>query len=254
MQCDASTTVLVTGGASGLGAGTVEHLRRLGCDVVSVDLPDRGGEDIATANGARFTPCDVSSVEAIDAALETILAEGPVPRVLVNCAGIAPASRTISRQGPHDAALFQQVIAVNLTGSFLMSSRLASHMTTLEPRADQERGVIINTASVAAYDGQVGQCAYAASKAAIAGMTLPMARDLASMGIRVCAIAPGIFATPMVTAMPEEVQASLADQVPFPKRLGKASDYAALVTHIIENRMLNGEVIRLDGAIRMGVK
>lgn len=254
MQCDDKLGVVITGGASGLGAGTAAALTVLGCPVTVIDLPDADSERRVTYAGQRFVSCDITDVDAVDAAVEHIVAEAGIPRVVINCAGIAPAARSVSRNGPHDAALFARVVAVNLTGSFLVASRFASHMATLQPLDDGERGLIVNTASVAAYDGQVGQCAYAASKAGIVGLTLPMARDLASLGIRVCAIAPGIFETPMVTAMPEEVQESLAAQIPFPKRLGKPSDYASLVRQMIENPMLNGEVVRLDGAIRMGAK
>ena len=252
--CSHDTTVLVTGGASGLGAATAAHFCELGCMVIVTDLPsDEAAERVATM-GAEFLPADVSRSDQVQDLVSTLVKVKCIPRVLVNCAGIAPASRTVTREGPHDVAIFEKTIGVNLIGSFLMASNIANAMTSLDPLEDNERGVIINTASVAAYDGQIGQCAYAASKAAIAGMTLPMARDLASLGIRVCAIAPGIFATPMVTSMPEEVQDALAAQVPFPKRLGKPDEYAALAQHIAENRMLNGEVIRLDGAIRMGPK
>ncbi len=254
MRCDAGTSVVVTGGASGLGRGTVMHLRALGCPVAVLDLPNELAAQELAAEGVLFVGCDITSVDAVDSAIEQVIAAHGIPGVVVNCAGIAPAARSVSREGAHDAALFATVVNVNLTGSFLVASRFAAQMAKAEPGLDNERGVIINTASVAAYDGQVGQCAYAASKAGIVGLTLPMARDLASLGIRVCAIAPGIFETPMVTGMPAEVQESLAAQIPFPKRLGKPSDYATLVQQIIENRMLNGEVIRLDGAIRMGAR
>lgn len=254
MQCEASSLALVTGGASGLGAATVAHLRAAGCPVVSIDLPGGDGASQAAAVGAGFMSCDITDSSAVEETVSAVVAQHGAPRILVNCAGIAPAARTVSRQGTHDPALFARVVAVNLVGSYLMAAAVAGSMATLSPLLDDERGVIINTASVAAFDGQAGQCAYAASKAGIAGMTLPLARDLASLGIRACAIAPGIFSTPMLSAMPEEVQASLAAQVPFPKRLGDAREYAQLVQHIIENRMLNGEVIRLDGAIRMGAK
>jgi len=246
MRCDAQCLVLVTGGASGLGSATAMHFAELGCRVVVLDL--------AGESTLPMVHCDVTDAAAVAKAIETIVADHGVPRVLVNCAGIAPASRTVSRSGPHDTDLFTKVIAVNLIGSFTVAAQLASHMVANEPLADGERGVIVNTASVAAFDGQVGQCAYAASKAGVAGMTLPMARDLASLGVRVCAIAPGIFATPMVTAMPDDIQQSLAQQIPFPKRLGAPHEFAQLVQHIAENSMLNGEVIRLDGAIRMGAK
>lgn len=254
MQCDKQLSVVVTGGASGLGAGTVAHLRNLGCTVSCIDLPDATAAQHCESEGVLFVGGDITDVQTVDDAIATVIERHGVPQVIVNCAGVAPAARTVSRKGVHDAQLFARVIGVNLTGSYLVASRFAAHMINNEPRIDHERGVIINTASVAAYDGQAGQCAYAASKAGIVGLTLPMARDLASLGIRVCAIAPGIFETPMVTGMPEEVQASLTSQIPFPKRLGTAQDYAKLVQHIIENRMLNGEVIRLDGAIRMGAK
>ncbi len=254
MQCSDKTLAVVTGGASGLGAGTVAHLRFLGCPVVSLDLDSGDGARVAASVGAEFLACDVTDVDAVQDTVTTIVNSFGAPRILFNCAGIAPAARAVSRNGPHDPGLFAHTVAVNLTGTFVMASAVATTMAELEPRADNERGVIINTASVAAFDGQIGQCAYAASKAGVAGMTLPLARDLASLGIRAVAIAPGIFATPMLATLPDEVQQSLAEQVPFPKRLGVAADFAALVQHIIENRMLNGEVIRLDGAIRMAMK
>ena len=254
MQCDNNLSVVVTGGASGLGAGTVAHLAAMGCKLACLDLPNPAVAASYAQQGIQFIGCDITDVEALDSAISDVNECIGIPQVVINCAGIAPAARAVNREGAHDAALFARVVSVNLTGSFLVASRFASHMVTTEPRMDKERGVIINTASVAAFDGQVGQCAYAASKAGIAGLTLPLARDLSSFGIRVCAIAPGIFETPMVTGMPQDVQDSLAAQVPFPKRLGTPDDYAKLAQHIIENRMLNGEVIRLDGAIRMGAK
>lgn len=254
MQCDKNLSIVVTGGASGLGAGTISHLAAMGCQLACLDLPNPSVAEAYAQKGIQFVGCDITDVDALDRAIADVLENIGVPQVVVNCAGIAPAARAVNREGPHDAALFARVVSVNLIGSFLVASRFAAHMVTSEPRIDNERGVIINTASVAAFDGQVGQCAYAASKAGIAGLTLPLARDLSSLGVRVCAIAPGIFETPMVTGMPQEVQDSLAAQVPFPKRLGTPDDYAKLVQHIVENRMLNGEVIRLDGAIRMGAK
>lgn len=254
MQCDIHASVVITGGASGLGRGCATHLAGMGCRVAVLDLPNESAAAELEGQGIHFIDCDVTDVEAIDHAVTLVIDAIGIPGVVINCAGIAPAARAVNREGAHDAGLFQKVVSVNLTGSFLVASRFASQMVKREPGEDGERGVIINTASVAAYDGQVGQCAYAASKAGIVGLTLPMARDLASLGIRVCAIAPGIFETPMVTGMPDEVQQSLAAQVPFPKRLGKPADYATLAQHIIENRMLNGEVIRLDGAIRMGAR
>jgi NAD(P)-dependent dehydrogenase (short-subunit alcohol dehydrogenase family) len=254
MQCNEDLSVVIAGGASGLGAGTISHLAAMGCKMACLDLPNPAVARDYAENGVQFIGCDITDVDALDQAIGEVIEHCGIPQVVVNCAGIAPAERAVNREGAHDAALFARVISVNLTGSFLVASRFAAHMVTSEPRIDNERGVIINTASVAAYDGQVGQCAYAASKAGIAGLTLPLARDLSSLGIRVCAIAPGIFETPMVTGMPQEVQDSLAAQVPFPTRLGTPDDYATLVQHIIENRMLNGEIIRLDGAIRMGAK
>lgn len=254
MRCDASLLAVVTGGASGLGAATVTHLRDLGCPVISMDLPSDAGAVAAAESGAHFVGCDITDANSVVDVVARIVEQHGIPRLLVNCAGIAPAARTVSRSGTHDPVLFSNVVSVNLCGSFYMASTVAGHMVCATPLEDNERGVIINTASVAAYDGQAGQCAYAASKAGIAGMTLPLARDLASLGIRACAIAPGIFATPMVMNMSPEVQESLAAQIPFPKRLGNPAEYAQLVQHITENRMLNGEVIRLDGAIRMGAR
>jgi len=252
MKCDDSLAVVVTGGASGLGMGTIRRLHALGCKLMCIDLPNDPVQAEYANEGIAYAACDITDENALDTAVNTTIERIGTPQVVVNCAGIAPAARTVGKQGVHSADLFQRVLAVNLSGSFLVASRFAAHMQLNNPRDDDERGVIINTASVAAYDGQIGQCAYAASKAGIVGLTLPMARDLSSLGIRVCAIAPGIFETPMVTGMPDEVQQSLAQQIPFPKRLGRAEDYASLVQQIIENRMLNGEVIRLDGAIRMG--
>jgi len=254
MHCDNSISAVVTGAASGLGAATAKHLKSLGVDVSGIDLPSEENKKSVTELGAHFYACDVSDSANIDETVSAIVAKHGAPRVLINCAGIAPAKRTVSRSGPHDPALFAKVISINLVGSYLMCAAVANAMVAADALDDGEKGVLINTASVAAFDGQVGQCAYAASKAGIAGLTLPLARDLSSMGIRACAIAPGIFLTPMLAAMPEDVQTSLAEQVPFPKRLGHPDEYASLVQHIIENRMLNGEVIRLDGAIRMGAK
>jgi len=250
MRCDEQLGVVITGGASGLGAGAARALAALGC---RVSIIDRANPD-KSVGGVYALSCDITDSSAVENAVDQVVKERGIPRVVVNCAGIAPAARTVSRSGAHDASLFEQVIAVNLTGSFVVASRFAARMAALDPLEDGERGLIVNTASVAAYDGQVGQCAYAASKAGVVGLTLPMARDLASLGIRVCAIAPGIFETPMVTSMPAELQESLAAQVPFPKRLGRPSDFAALVRQMIENPMLNGEVVRLDGAIRMGAR
>ena len=253
MKIDHESLAVVTGGASGLGLGVASLLRERGAPVAILDV-SADLEAVAERLGAVSFHCDVSDAEAIASVCQQLVASLGAPRIVVNCAGIAPAARTLSRKGPHDAALFAKTIGINLTGSFLVASVLSEAMASLAPLEDNERGVIINTASVAAYDGQTGQVAYAASKGGIVGLTLPMARDLSSLGIRVCAVAPGIFATPMLAAMPDEVQQSLADQVPFPKRLGVPEDFSALVQHIVENRMINGEVIRLDGAIRMGAK
>jgi NAD(P)-dependent dehydrogenase (short-subunit alcohol dehydrogenase family) len=213
------------------------------------------GEALARELGpiARFVKCDVSSEADAQAAVAAATALGTL-RGLVNCAGIAIGEKTISKDGPHALASFASVISINLIGSFNMIRLAASAMAALEPTSDGERGVLINTASVAAYDGQIGQVAYAASKGGVVGMTLPVARDLARSGIRCMTIAPGLFATPMLLGMPQEVQDSLGKQVPFPSRLGQPAEYAALAKHIIENVMLNGETIRLDGAIRMQPK
>jgi NAD(P)-dependent dehydrogenase (short-subunit alcohol dehydrogenase family) len=241
---------IVTGGASGLGEGTARMLRLAGADVVIADMQAEKGQAVAREIGATFVPCDVSQESDAQTVVERARALGPVMG-LVNCAGIAPAEKTVGKQGAHSLAVFSKVIQVNLIGTFNMIRLAAQAMSGNEALETGERGVIINTASVAAYDGQIGQAAYSASKGGVVGMTLPIARDLSRNGIRVMTIAPGIFATPMVAGMPADVQASLAASVPFPARLGQPADYAKLVRQIIENEMLNGEVIRLDGAIRM---
>lgn len=240
---------IVTGGGSGLGAATAKALAAEGAKVTVLDVNLDGAQAVAAEIGGQGLRCDVASEEAaevIDRAAET---HGPA-RILVNCAGIAPAAKTVGKHGPLALADYASVINVNLIGTFNMMRLCAARMTALEP-VGEERGVIVNTASVAAFEGQVGQIAYAASKAGVAGMTLPAARDLAQHAIRVMTIAPGIFWTPMLAGMPEEVQKSLGAQVPFPSRLGQPSEYAALAVHIVQNTMLNGETIRLDGAIRM---
>ena len=246
------TIALVTGGASGLGNATAARLARHGAKVILVDLADHG-EQAALDIGvnAVFARCDVTSEDQVNAALD--LAEARFGRVnaVVNCAGVAIARRTLSKRGAHDLASFQKVLAVNVAGTFNVIRLAAARMATNEPNAGKERGVIVNTASVAAYDGQVGQAAYAASKGAIVSMTLPIARDLAALGIRVCTIAPGVFATPMLAGLPEEARTTLEAMVPFPSRLGDPDEYGHMVQHIIENAMLNGETIRLDGALRM---
>lgn len=247
---------LVTGAASGLGAATARMLVEEGGCVLAVDLNRDAGEAVEDGLGTRvwFAAADVTREdEARNAVAQAVERLGHL-HGLVNCAGIAPAERVVGREGPHRLELFARVIAVNLIGTFNMIRLAAEAMAREEPGEDGERGVIVNTASVAAFDGQIGQAAYAASKGGVAAMTLPIARELARFGIRVVTIAPGIFETPMMAGFTPEVQESLAKSVPFPQRLGKPAEYAALVRHICENRMLNGETIRLDGAIRMGAK
>ncbi len=241
---------IVTGGASGLGEGTARMLRAEGGTVVIADMQAEKGEAVAREIGATFLRCDVSQESDAQKVVDHACTLGPLMG-LVNCAGIAPAEKTVGKNGAHSLAVFSKVVQVNLIGTFNMIRLAAQAMSGNEALASGERGVIVNTASVAAYDGQIGQAAYSASKAGVVGMTLPIARDLSRNGIRVMTIAPGIFATPMVAGMPPDVQASLAASVPFPARLGQPADYAKLVRQIIENEMLNGEVIRIDGAIRM---
>jgi NAD(P)-dependent dehydrogenase (short-subunit alcohol dehydrogenase family) len=252
----AKTTFIVTGGASGLGAASARTLHAAGANVVIADLQTDKGEALARELGerARFVKCDVTSEADGKAAVDLALKTFRGLQGLVNCAGIAIGEKTIGKEGPHSLASFTRVVTINLIGTFNMIRLAADAMARGTPNADGERGVIVNTASVAAFDGQIGQAAYSASKGGVVGMTLPIARDLARSGIRVCTIAPGIFLTPMLEGLPKEVQESLGQQVPFPSRLGQPSEYAALVRHIAENAMLNGEVIRLDGAIRMAPK
>ena len=253
MKIDGKVAI-VTGGGSGLGAGTARMLMEAGAEVAVLDVNEDGMKPLADA-GALAIRCDVTSADDAEAAVERVSSELGDVRILVNCAGIAPASRVVGRDGPHDLGMFEKVIAVNVIGSFNMLRLVAHRMSTLEPLDEYgERGVIISTASVAAEDGQIGQAAYAASKGAVKAMALPIAREVARFGIRVMTVAPGIFGTPMLGAMPQEVQDSLAAAVPFPKRLGTPEDYAMLARHIIENTMLNGEMIRLDGAIRLAPK
>jgi len=244
---------IVTGGASGLGAATARMLAQAGGKVVLADVQEDGGRALAAELDGVFVRCDVTSEADAQAVVAAATALGPL-RGLVNCAGIAPAAKTVGKEGAHALALFQRVVAINLVGTFNMARLAAEAMGKTAPLDNGERGVIINTASVAAYDGQMGQAAYASSKAAVAGLTLPMARDLARSGIRVMAIAPGIFETPMMLGMPQEVRDALGAMVPFPPRLGKPDEFAQLARAIFENVMLNGEVIRLDGAIRMAAK
>lgn len=244
---------VVTGGASGLGEATARMIASVGGQVVIADVQVDKGEALAAELGGRFVACDVTREADAQAAIAAAQAIGEL-RGLINCAGIAIGEKTVGKEGPHDLARFARVININLIGSFNMIRLAADAMSRLEANELGERGVIVNTASVAAFDGQMGQAAYAASKAGIAGMTLPIARDLARSGIRIVTIAPGLFETPMLLGMPPEVQESLGKQVPFPSRLGKPAEYAQLVASIFGNPMLNGETIRLDGAIRLQPK
>jgi NAD(P)-dependent dehydrogenase (short-subunit alcohol dehydrogenase family) len=244
---------LITGGASGLGAATARMLAEQGGKVVLADMNEAAGVELARELSGEFVKCDVTQEADAQRAVDAASGLGTL-RGLVNCAGIAPASKTVGRDGPHPLDLFSKVIAVNLIGTFNMIRLAASVMSKHDANDAGERGVIVNTASVAAYDGQMGQAAYAASKSGVAGMTLPIARDLSRSGIRVMTIAPGLFETPLLLGMPQDVQDALGAMVPFPPRLGKPDEYAMLVRHIFENTMLNGEVIRLDGAIRMQPK
>ncbi len=247
-------TFLVTGAGSGLGAATAEHLGGLGANILLVDVNEDAGRATAMSIGenARFVKADVASEDDISSAIEQAISSFGSLHGVINCAGILIGRKTLSSRGAHDLESFERIVRVNLIGSFNVIRLGAVAMAKNEPNEEGERGVVVSTASVAAYEGQIGQAAYSASKGGIVGMTLPVARDLASVGIRVMSIAPGIFHTPMVDGMSQEVQDSLAEQIPFPSRLGKPSEYALLVQHIIENPMLNGEVIRLDGAVRMG--
>lgn len=253
-------TALVTGGASGLGEATARLLTAHGANVVIVDLNDERGTALAGELGpaVRFVKTDVTSEADVQAAVNMAINTFGGLHINVNCAGIAEARKTLGKvdgvYGAHSLAVFQKVISINLIGTFNVIRLSALAMEKNEPNAEGERGVIINTASVAAYDGQMGQAAYSASKGGIVGMTLPIARDLARSGIRVMTIAPGLFETPLLLGLPEEARLSLGQQVPFPSRLGRPSEYALLAKSIIENPMLNGEVIRLDGAIRMAPK
>ena len=245
------TTAIVTGGASGLGAATARALAAAGAHVAILDLDEAAAKTQAASIQGLGIGCDVTDSDSAAAAMERVTTTYGPPRILVCCAGIAPAARIIGRDGPMSLAAFRSVIEVNLLGSFNLLRLAAADMAGLEPLEDGERGLVLLTASIAAYEGQIGQTAYAASKAAVAGLVLPAARELAGNGIRVNAIAPGIFETPMVDAMPDSVKASLCAGVPFPARFGRAEEFAALALHIMENRMINGTVLRLDGANRM---
>lgn len=248
------STLLVAGGASGLGAATARRLARHGARVIVFDRDEAAGGALADELGtaARFVGGDVADPAAVQHAIDTALAEFGGLRGAINCAGILGAARVVGRDGPHDLELFRRVVEVNLIGTFNVCRLVAAAVAEQPPMVDGERGVLINTSSVAAYEGQIGQAAYSASKGAVAAITLPLARELARLGIRVVAIAPGIFDTPMMAKVTPELRASLESQVPFPKRFGEADEFAALVEHAMTNRMLNGAVLRLDGAVRMG--
>lgn len=246
---------IITGGGSGMGAETARQLAKAGAKVAVLDINKAGIEAVAKETGGIALECDVADEASAKAAIESAAkAHGPA-RILVNCAGIAPGARVVGREGPHDLAFFSKVINVNLVGTFNMLRLAAAAMTALEPVNDTgERGVVINTASVAAYEGQIGQAAYAASKGGVVAMTLPAARELARFGVRVVTIAPGLFETPMLGGMSKEVQDSLIATTIFPKRLGRPGEYARLALHVIDNAMINGETIRLDGAVRLTAK
>lgn len=248
----ANKVALVTGGASGLGLATAEKLIDSGAKVVIVDLPNDASEQTAANIGAKFAPADVRDPDAIGAALDLATELGEL-RVAVNCAGTGDAIKVLGKSGPYPLEKFQRIVDINLVGSFNVVRLTTERMSTLDP-IEGERGVIINTASIAAFDGQIGQAAYSASKGGVVGMTLPIARELAALQIRVVTIAPGLFDTPLLASLPEEARVKLGMQVPHPARLGDPSEFAALVDHVVSNPMLNGEVIRLDGAIRMPPK
>ena len=250
MQVDGNVAI-ITGGASGLGAGTARELAKAGGQIAIWDIQEDKGLEIAKEVGGVFCNCDVTSEESVNAAMEETKEALGVGRILVNCAGTGIAIKTSSRGEAHPLDQFQRIININLIGTFNCIRLATTAMIELEPMDHGERGVVINTASVAAYDGQIGQAAYSASKGGIVGMTLPVARDLADKGIRVCTIAPGIFETPLLGTLPDDVRQSLANAVPFPQKLGQPSEYAQLARQIVENVMLNAETIRLDGAIRM---
>jgi NAD(P)-dependent dehydrogenase (short-subunit alcohol dehydrogenase family) len=252
----ANHAFLVTGGGSGLGAATATMLAANGGKVVIADVNEPSAKDTAGFLGGtvRFIKCDVTDEASMQAAVDLCVKEFGAIHGLVNCAGVAPGERVVGREGPHKLASFERAVKINLVGTFNAIRLAAAKMSVQPAEANGERGVIVNTSSVASMEGQIGQAAYAASKAGVNGMTLPIARELAKFGIRVMTIAPGIFDTPMLRGMSDEIRASLGAQVPFPSRLGSPEEYAALVRHVVENEMLNGEVIRLDGAIRMAPK
>jgi NAD(P)-dependent dehydrogenase (short-subunit alcohol dehydrogenase family) len=249
-------TFIITGGASGLGFATAKMIVENGGNAVLLDINSEAGEKSATDLGvkAKYVKTDVANEEQVQNAIDLAVETFGGLHGIANCAGVGPAQRVVGKNGPHSLDFFTKVVNINLIGTFNVIRLATNVMQNNEPNEDGERGVIINTASVAAFDGQIGQAAYAASKGGIVAMTLPIARELARMGIRVMTIAPGIFETPLLASLPQDAQDSLGKQVPFPPRLGRPSEYASLVKHIVENQMLNGEVIRLDGAIRMGAK
>jgi NAD(P)-dependent dehydrogenase (short-subunit alcohol dehydrogenase family) len=248
-------TAIVTGGGSGMGAEVARALAKAGAKVAVLDLNKENAEAIAKEIGGKAFECDVSSDASGKAAIAAVKETLGAPRILINCAGIAPAARVVGKDGPHDLGFFSKIINVNLVGSFNMLRLAAAEMSALDPMGEAgERGVIINTASVAAYEGQIGQAAYSASKGGIVGMTLPAARELARFGIRVVTIAPGLIGTPMLLSMPQEVQDSLVATTIFPKRLGMPQEFAKLALHVIDNVLINGETIRLDGAVRLAPK
>ena len=247
-------SAIITGGASGLGAATAEALAAHGVKVALFDLNAEKGEALAARLGGVFVSVDVTDEASVARAVEAAVKAHGAPRILVNCAGIATGEKTLGKNGPHKLESFRRTVDINLNGTFNVTRLVVEAMAGLDPLEDEERGVVINTASVAAFEGQIGQAAYGASKAAVAGMTLPLARDLMTLGIRCNTIAPGIFWTPMMAGMDQKVQDALAAMVPFPKRLGKPEEFASLALEICRNTMLNGAVIRLDGAIRMQPK
>ena len=250
------STFLIAGGGSGLGAATARMLVANGGNVIIADVNKDAGEKIAADLGAKakFIETNVCDEMSVQAAVDLAKSAFGGLHGAVNCAGVAPGERVVGKNGPHSLANFRRAVEINLIGTFNVIRLAANAMSTQTPNASGERGVIVNTSSVASFEGQIGQAAYAASKAGVNGMTLPIAREFAKLGIRVMTIAPGIFDTPMLQGMSEEIRASLGAQIPFPSRLGRPDEYAALVKHIVENEVLNGEVIRLDGAIRMGAK
>ncbi len=247
-------TAIVSGGASGLGLATATHLVDEGARVVLLDLNEADGRAAAESlgDGARFIRADVRSEDDVQAAVDLAVAEFGSLEIAVSCAGIGPPSRIVSRRGPHPLDLFQKVVEINLVGTFNVLRLAANQMASQEPDEGGERGVIVNTASIAAFDGQIGQAAYSASKGGIVGMTLPIARDLARNAIRVMTLAPGVFATPLVSQLPDEAIANLEAGIPNPSRMGRPPEFAAMVGHIVTNPYLNGETIRIDGALRMG--